>query len=233
MATPHPSEYRRLDPIKSLLVRVGSRFSPAAMQVVQSSVNYLQVGHWMRQQSFHIPKQTSRRRDLFDQIAARISDKKVLYLEFGVASGNSMRYWSTLLKNPASRLHGFDTFNGLPQDWHPGGERGAYSTNGHPPETNDPRVQFFIGLFEDTLPQYAPRDYETLVMNIDCDLYPSAAFVLKSLNSYIRPGTFVYFDEFAFDNELRAFHEFQAATGKRFALIAATKAFAQVVFQCL
>lgn len=229
-----PSEYRRFDPIKSLLVRIGSRFSPPAIQVLQSSVNYLQVGHWMRQQGFQVPKQTSRRRDLFDQIAARISDKKTLYLEFGVASGNSMRYWSGLLKNSASRLHGFDTFNGLPQDWHPGGEKGAYSTNGHPPEINDPRVQFFVGLFDDTLPRYTPpQDYETLVINIDCDLYPSAAFVLKSLNPYIRPGTFLYFDEFAFDNELRAFHEFQGATGKRFALLAATKAFAQVAFQCL
>src|SRR5262245_39734580 len=113
-----PTEYRRLDPIKSLLVGIGSRFSPTAIQLVQSSVNYLQVGHWMRQQGFRVAKQASRRRDLFDQIGARISEKKVLYLEFGVASGNSMRYWSGLLKNLGSRLHGFDTFNGLPQDWH-------------------------------------------------------------------------------------------------------------------
>lgn len=195
----------------------------------------------MRQQGCQVTEQTSRRRDLFDEIAAGISDKKILYLEFGVASGNSMRYWSALLKNPASRLHGFDTFNGLPQDWHPGGEKGAYSTNGHSPEINDPRVQFFIGLFEDTLPRYTPpQGYETLVINIDCDLYyidcdlcPSAAFVLKSLNPYFRSGTFLYFDEFAFDNEPRAFHEFQATTGKRFSLLAATKAYAQVVFQCL
>lgn len=232
--TKPPSEYRRLDPIKSLLVGIGSRLSPSAIQLVQSSINYLQVGHWMRRQGFQFPKKTSRRRDLFDQIAALISHRKVLYLEFGVASGNSMRYWSALLKNPASRLHGFDTFNGLPQDWHPGGEKGAYSTNGHSPEINDPRVRFFIGLFEDTLPQHVPPvDYEVLVINIDCDLYPSAAFVLNSLNPYIRSGTFLYFDEFAFDNELRAFHEFQAATGKSFALLAATKAFAQVAFQCL
>jgi hypothetical protein len=233
MNKPFSSEYRRMDPIKALLVGIGSRCSPSAIQLLQSSVNYLQVGHWMRQQGFRVPKQTSRRRDLFDQIAASIAEKKVLYLEFGVASGNSMRYWSGLLKNPASRLHGFDTFDGLPQDWHPGGEKGAYSTNGHSPDIHDPRVQFFVGLFQDTLPQYAPRDYEALVINIDCDLYPSAAFVLNSLNPHIRPGTFLYFDEFAFDNELRAFHEFQAATGKRFALLAATKAYAQVAFQCL
>jgi hypothetical protein len=78
-----------------------------------------------------------------------------------------------------------------------------------------------------------PPGYEALVINIDCDLYPSAIFVLNSLAPYIRPGTFLYFDEFAFDNELRAFHEFQATTGKRFALLAATKAYAQVAFQCL
>src|SRR5215472_8910685 len=192
-----PTEYRRLDPIKSLLVGIGSRFSPTAIQLLQSAVNYLQVGYWMRQQGFRAT-QTPRRRDLFDQISATISEKRVLYLEFGVASGNSMRYWSGLLKNPASRLHGFDTFDGLPHDWHPGGEKGAYSTSGRAPEINDPRVQFFIGLFEDTLSRYAPPDYEALVINIDCDLYPSATFVLKSLAPCIRPGTFLYFDEFAF-----------------------------------
>jgi len=223
-----------MDPIKSLLVAVGSRWAPATLQLLQSAVNYLQVGLWMRQQGFRASRQTSRRRDLFDQIGASISGKKVLYLEFGVASGNSMRYWCGLLKNPASQLHGFDTFDGLPQDWHPGGEKGAYSTAGRPPGMNDLRVQFFQGLFEDTLPKYTPPSgYEALVINIDCDLYPSAIFVLKSLAPYIGPGTFLYFDEFAFDNELRAFHEFQVATGKRFSLLAATNAYAQVVFQCL
>lgn len=131
-----------------------------------------------------------------------------------------MRYWSGLLKNPASQLHGFDTFDGLAQDWHPGGEKGAYSTGGRLPEIPDPRVQFFQGLFEDTLPTYVPpQAYEALVINIDCDLCSSALFVLRSLAPYVRPGTFLYFDEFAYDNKLRAFHEFQVATSKRFPLL--------------
>ncbi|MBV8139332.1 MAG: hypothetical protein JO121_27440 [Deltaproteobacteria bacterium] len=51
---------------------------------------------------------------LFDLIARQIQNKVVLYLEFGVFEGNSVRYWSKLLENPGSMLHGFDSFEGLP-----------------------------------------------------------------------------------------------------------------------
>ena len=56
--------------------------------------------------------------------------------------------------------------------------------------------QFAFGslLLVQTLPKYVPPDYETLVINIDidCDLYYSASFVLNALSEYVRPGTFIY-----------------------------------------
>jgi hypothetical protein len=232
MTTTEP-EYRRMSSIKSLLVALGSRCGHKTIHFLNSSVNYLEVGHWMRENGFHTATRTKRRRDLFDQISAKVAEQKVLYLEFGVASGASMRYWSRLLKNPASHLHGFDTFEGLPYDWRLGDKKGAYSAGGQPPQIDDNRVRFFKGLFAQTLPHYVPPDYETLVINIDCDLYSSASFVLNALSQYIRPGTFIYFDEFSDPhNELRAFHDFLASTGKRFTLVGATKAYAQVSFQC-
>jgi len=45
----------------------------------------------------------------------KVRDKKVLYMEFGVAYGASIRYWSRELKNPTSVFHGFDSFEGLPE----------------------------------------------------------------------------------------------------------------------
>jgi len=41
----------------------------------------------------------------------------VTYLEFGVASGVSFEWWLNHLKNPESVFLGFDTFEGLPEDW--------------------------------------------------------------------------------------------------------------------
>jgi hypothetical protein len=227
-------EYRRMNSLKTLLVELGSLCGQKTIHLLGSSVNYLEVGHWMRTNGFHPTKQINRRRELFNQVAARVSDKRVLYLEFGVASGASMRYWSGLLKNPASHLHGFDTFEGLPSDWRVGDKRGAYSAGGQLPQIDDPRIQFFKGLFEQILPHYVPPEHDFLVINIDCDLYSSASLVLKFLSEYIRTGTFLYFDEFSDPhNELRAFHDFLVSTRKRFALVGATKAYAQVSFECL
>ena len=44
-------------------------------------------------------------------------DSEVAYLEFGVAQGASMRFFANSFVNPATRLVGFDSFEGLPEDW--------------------------------------------------------------------------------------------------------------------
>jgi hypothetical protein len=227
-------EYRRMDSLKSLLVDIGSRCGERTLHFLNSSVNYLEVGHWIKSRGFHTTKRVSKRRELFDQIAQRADGKKVLYLEFGVAKGASMRYWSNLLGNPESSLHGFDSFEGLPEGWHLGDQRGAYSAGGRVPQIADPRVKIFKGLFQDTLPTYRLPEHETLIINIDCDLYSSTSFVLNVLEEHISPGSYIYFDEFSDShNELKAFHEFIARTNKRFSLLGATRSYAQVSFECI
>jgi hypothetical protein len=110
----------------------------------------------------------------------------------------------------------------------------AYSQGGKAPEIADPRVTLFKGLFEETLPKYTPPAHDVLIVNIDCDLYSSTIFVLNTLAPHLKPGTFIYFDEFADCNhELRAFDEFLCRTGRKVSLFAATKPYAQVVFQFL
>jgi hypothetical protein len=222
-----------MDPLKALLVGLGSHCSQKTLHFLHSSVNYMEVGRWMKSHGFHLSKRLHKRRELFHQIAEKVGSKKVLYLEFGVAKGASMRYWSNLLSNPASSLHGFDTFEGLPEEWRLG-DKGAYSAGGRVPEIADPRVKFFKGLFQETLPGYVLPDHENLIINIDCDLYSSASFVLNSLAEHIRPGTYLYFDEFSDPhNELRAFHELLTATKKQFSLLGATRSYGQATFECI
>jgi hypothetical protein len=226
-------EYRYMDPLKALLVDLGSRCGHRTLHFLSSSVNYLEVGYWMKSRGFHTARRVKRRRELFDQIARKVGSREVLYLEFGVAKGASMRYWSDLLSNPKASLHGFDTFEGLPEEWRHA-DKGAYSAEGHLPEIPDQRVRFFKGLFQETLPEYVVPEHDTLIINIDCDLYSSTRFVLNSLADRIRPGTFLYFDEFSDPrNEMRAFNELLIATKKRFSLLGATRSYGQVSFECI
>ena len=64
----------------------------------------------------------------------------VLYLEFGVFEGASMRRWSTALKNPASLLHGFDSFEGLPEDFDFKYPKGHFDVGGSLPDIDDDRI---------------------------------------------------------------------------------------------
>ncbi|HVH86217.1 MAG TPA: hypothetical protein VM912_05800, partial [Terriglobales bacterium] len=60
------------------------------------------------------------------------------------------------------------------------------------------------------------------------------SFVLNGLTEHIRPGTYIYFDEFSdAHNEMRAFDEFLARTHKRFSLLGATRSYGQVTFECI
>jgi hypothetical protein len=62
--------------------------------------------------------------------------------------------------------------------------RGHFDTGGRIPQTADSRVQFVVGTFQDTLPefiaQFRPRN--RIAVNIDCDLYSSALYCLTKLD---------------------------------------------------
>ena len=88
---------------------------------------------------------------LYDLAAKKIGeDAPIIYLEFGVASGRSIKKMADRLRNPQSRFIGFDSFAGLPETWlHL--PKGAFSENGRPPDIRDQRVTFVTGWFQDTV----------------------------------------------------------------------------------
>jgi len=186
----------------------------------------------MRERGFQVGRRCGSREAVFAAIAAEVSDESVLYLEFGVFEGESMRFWSRALLNPDAHLHGFDSFEGLPEGWTHGHGRGRFSTDGRVPEIDDARVRFFRGWFEETLPSYEPPPHDRLVINVDSDLYSSADVVLRTLEPLIVPGTYLYFDEFHDrHHELRAFDELLERTNATFRAVAASKELQHVAFQ--
>ena len=218
---------------KYLLTRVGARISKGMVHNLSAATSYLEVGRWLREHRMEPPRRWRSREQLFDVIAQDVADRQALYLEFGVFHGESMRYWSRLLRNPQSRLHGFDSFEGLPTGFNLLVRKGQVSTRGQIPQIDDPRVKFFQGWFQDTLPKYIAPPHEVLVINIDCDVYSSTAYVLDCLTSLMAPGTYLYFDEFADeDHELLAFEEFtEKNKNMRFELLGATRTLSQVAFR--
>jgi len=141
---------------KYVLTLIGSRSTEHTIHVVNAVANYLEVGRWMRARGFEIPGRLERREAIFDCIAAEVSASRVLYLEFGVHRGASMTSWSKLLRSAESRLHGFDSFEGLPEKWNVTSKKGSISTGGAVPSLDDPRVTFFKGLVRRGPPPLLP-----------------------------------------------------------------------------
>lgn len=220
---------------KVVLTRIGAALSARTIYNLNGIFNYLHIGWWLRSHGFDTRVRTRNRLEIFDRIAAEIGDRRALYLEFGVHEGNSIRYWSKMLRNPQCHLHGFDSFLGLPHDWSlEGHPRSYFSTGGQVPQIDDPRVEFFAGWFDETLPRYIWPDHEVLVVMFDADLYSSATTVLHHVKEKLVPGSYLYFDQLHHRcDELRAFAEFMEENKMTFRLVATSKELKCVAFQRL
>lgn len=157
----------------------------------------------------------------------------VNYLEFGVASGQSFRWFLEQNKHPDSFFVGFDTFTGLPEDFGVF-KKGTFSSNTNPPEVDDIRAKFYQGLFQQTLPGFlkAFDNNKRNIIMMDADLYSATLFVLTSLSPFLKKDDIVFFDEFAVPtHEFKAFHEFVQSYYTNLELIAAANNYYFVAFK--
>jgi hypothetical protein len=218
--------------LKYLLTRIGGHLSRSSIHKLNAALNYLEVGRWMREKGYRAPRIFSSKEQFWNLVGQQVGDRRVLYLEFGVWRGDATRCVAGILRHPEAMLHGFDSFEGLPERWNIGANAGCFSTGGDLPQIDDPRVRFHKGWFQQTLPQFDLPPHEALVINLDADLYSSTFYVLEHLRGAIVPGTFLFFDEFSDrHHELRAFDEFLSLTNMKFQLVAATRSFDKVLFR--
>ena len=208
----------------SLLFHVGRRLNAWQIGKLDTAISFLELGRWFTAKRYRYSRsgRFTSRSDLYAAIADGIQNEVVLYLEFGVWKGDSLRIWSSLLKNPKSSLHGFDSFEGLPEAWNHM-PKGTFDVKGAIPYFDDPRVVLHKGWFDETLPNMTWPAHDRLVVNLDADLYSSTKYVLETLGgTTLRPGTILVFDEF-YDrfNELKAFDEFIESTKMQFRFVGA------------
>jgi methyltransferase family protein len=132
-----------------------------------------------------------------------------LFLEFGVWSGRTI---NLIAERVNATVHGFDSFQGLPEDWQPGYRRGSFHTNGRLPSVR-PNVTLHVGWFHETLPSFIAEHCEPIAfLHVDCDLYSSTKTVFQYLADRLRPGSVIVFDEYFNypgwrNHEYRAFQE--------------------------
>ncbi len=170
-----------------------------------------------------------------------VGDKPVDYLEFGVFMGESLRHWIALNTHAESRFVGFDTFEGLPEDWLRFSDIGArtFDVHGGTPDIDDTRVEFVKGLFQDTLmgflEGYQPQPDAQFVLHMDADIYSSTLYVLTRLDDLLVPGSIVVFDEFSSVlNEFAALRDYCSAYRRSYEVIGVTNEyFAQVAIRML
>jgi hypothetical protein len=154
------------------------------------------------------------------------ADGAMLFVEYGVHEGYSIKRFASRNRHPDSRFIGLDSFEGLPEDWRSGAMvKGAFDVSGAIPKVDDPRIEFVKGWFQKTARQLHDRllEHPTLpmIVHYDADLYSSTVFALAQMAG-LRSSYLAIFDEFT-GHEARALYNFKQAFGVSIEFIAQTQ----------
>lgn len=181
------------------------------------------------EQNMHHAQPFETRDGLYRYILAQ-APKEGMVLEFGVHDGHSI---NAIAKMTDKSVHGFDSFEGLPDDGiipteKEGGAKwfvGKMGEQGRAPKVRE-NVILHKGWFDEVLPKfYQDFDEKISMIHIDSDIYSSALTVLENSKDRMVEGTCIIFDDYLnYDgwqkNEHRALTEFAEKTGMKYEFIA-------------
>jgi Macrocin-O-methyltransferase (TylF) len=127
-------------------------------------------------------------------------------IEFGVGSGTSLSIIADVMP-----VIGFDSFQGLPEDWRYKYPAGSMLCE-KPDDIDNSKI--VVGLFSDTLPGFDFKSVGQIgLIHFDADLYSSTKDALDYIGPYISSGTVCLFDEWrgykqCKEHEQRAWREY-------------------------
>jgi hypothetical protein len=208
-------EYWMLAPVKSRIKRVVERVAEYVLDVDAHNIGRVLQRRALEQTADFVESCMPMVTAYHDRFALYEATLKLiggsgLCCEFGVFKGDSVNFIAERL--PTSIVYGFDSFEGLPDDWRPGIKAGHFKLNNLPAVRSN--VRLIRGWFDQTVSVFLEQHPEPAAyLHIDSDLYTSAKTVLDLFAPRIRPGTIIVFDEFFNypgwkDGEFKAFQEF-------------------------
>lgn len=153
------------------------------------------------------------------------------YIEFGVYDGGSFLWWANRNKESKSNFYGFDTFEGLPENW---GSFKKGDMQSNIPQVDDTRCHFYKGLFQDTVPGFMKNYNSTnkLVVHFDADLFTSTLYGLTSIAPILKKGDIIIFDEFNVPmHEFYAWEMFVKSYYLKYEVLAGINNFYQTAFK--
>jgi len=148
--------------------------------------------------------------------AANNANAPGLWLEFGVFGGYSINF---LAKMTPRTIYGFDSFEGLREDWKGTGlARGSFDLGGKLPRVRK-NVHLVKGWFNETLPAFLAAEKMTIsLLHLDCDTYEATSYVLNEVVDLLTAETTIIMDDYhgfrGFqEGQFRAWAEFVESRG--------------------
>lgn len=130
---------------------------------------------------------------IFEDLKIQLNEGE-LWLEFGVHSGKSINYFGQFTDK---NIYGFDSFEGLPEEWRSGFAKGSFNRDGLMPDVLS-NIKLIKGWFNESLePFLASTAGLVSFLHLDADLYSSTKYVLDTLinQNRIKNGCVILFDE--------------------------------------
>ncbi len=126
-------------------------------------------------------------------------NKNDLFLEFGVFEGESINTFSKILKTKNLKIFGFDSFEGLEEDWNMNEYNpiGTFSLNKKKPKVKD-NVKLVQGKVQDTLEEFLKtnKGKKIIFSHLDMDTFTPTKFTLEKIKPFLTKGSILLFDQF-------------------------------------
>ena len=143
-----------------------------------------------------------------------IGNKDNLFFEFGVYTGDSINLFAKLLSHHGLEIYGFDSFEGLEEDWvsnefYPAG---TFTLNKKIPKVLK-NVKIVKGKVQNTLENFLKDETNKKIIftHMDMDTYGATKYTLNKIKPFLIKGSVILFDNFYnFPNWQQ--HEYKAFT---------------------